>query len=122
MPTWRDLGFKEYREYLASSWFRSLTKQLITQNRKARCWICGKKNTLLLHHVKYDNLGNEKLGRDVYILCFTCHTRTHFTTWGYRVPLEKSKLLARMKFLKVTYPVRNFRIGSLIQSFWTHMS
>lgn len=105
---------EHYPDYFKTRWWKELNDALIDSNPDAKCWICGKTNTLLLHHVSYLNLFAEVLGIDIYILCFDCHTRTHFHLNGDKVSLEKKVLVKRMKILKSTYRIRNFRLGSTI--------
>ena len=108
--------------YLKSPHWRALTTALITNNPGAKCWICQKTNTLLLHHVQYVNLYNELLFRDVYVLCFDCHTEVHFKGWNNeKVPLIKDVLVKRMIFLKRTYRIRKFRLGSAINAFFAYL-
>ena len=118
-----ELGLENYKDYLQTKWWKHLTHRLITLNPDAKCWICGKKSTLLPHHVSYENLGREKLGRDIYILCFSCHEEVHFTLFFHKkVLLDKYTLLKRMWFLKIIYPIRFFKLGSFLNSIWYRIS
>lgn len=112
MSAWQVLGIKTYEEYLASSLWANLKEQLIYSNPGANCFICGKKFTLLIHHVDYKSLGYERLGVDVYILCYRCHKRAHFTIWGAKIPLFKKTLLRRIFWLKSNYCIQHFRVGA----------
>jgi RNase P subunit RPR2 len=112
---------QHYKLYLQTIWWQELNVQLIDSNPDAKCYICQKTNTLLLHHVKYDNLFREVLFKDVYILCFNCHTRTHFKLNGEKIPVIESVLVKRMKLLKYTNPIRTFRLGSSINALWDYM-
>ena len=66
---------KEYSKYLNSdSW-----KERRTVFRKAwgnKCVWCGSEESLHLHHMSYENLGNEPLF-DVILLCKGCHLKVH---------------------------------------------
>lgn len=110
----------EYRKtYLHSPHWYRLNDQLIDSNPDASCWICGKLSTLLLHHITYENLYKEELYKDVYILCFDCHTRVHFKPVLYffrrKTPLEKHLLLRRMRFLKMISCIQK---GRIFPSLW----
>jgi len=107
---------EHYPDYFKTRHWQQLKDQLIYSNPDAKCFICNRLDTLLIHHCKYDNLFNEELGRDVYILCFDCHTRTHFHRDGRKVPLAEEVLVKRMKLLKYTYHVRSFKLGSCINA------
>jgi len=113
---------ENYPKYFKTPHWKNLNVELIDSNPDAKCWICQKTNTLLLHHVNYDNLFFEKLGRDVFILCYDCHTRTHYHRDGTRVPMSEKELLKRMRLLKYTYPVRSFRLGSAINALWDRLN
>lgn len=112
---------ENYKDYFNTRHWKKLNDELIDSNPDAKCYICRKKNTLLLHHVKYDNLFAEVLEVDVYILCFNCHTRTHFHLNGKKVPLDPAILLKRMKLLKYTYHIRSFRLGSAINAIASYL-
>lgn len=81
-------------EYLKTPHWNNLRDQLIYSNSGAQCWICGKMYSLLLHHEKYDNLYHERLGYDIVILCFDCHSQVHFQKILYFFP-RKTKLKFR---------------------------
>lgn len=112
-----DLNF-DYHEYLQDDWFRSLTDKLIYSNSNAKCWICNRRfydiekdEYLLLHHVSYENLYREKLGRDIYILCSSCHKKAHFY-WFFglrKIPLTKRNLIKRLRILKFNNCIQNRR-------------
>lgn len=122
MITFHDIEYfrSHYNEYLKTRWWKDLNNQLIDSNPGAKCWICQKKYSLLLHHLgdeAYAHLFSEKLNVDVFILCWDCHERVHFHKHsGKKVPLTKKDLWFRMKLLKYTYSVRSFRLGSWLQS------
>ncbi len=103
---------KRYPLYFQTKWWALLNDQLIDSNPKAKCWICHKKYSLLLHHEKY-TLFREKLYRDIFILCFTCHDQLHFPTlffmFRYKVPLRVSSLRRRRLWLKLMFHVRSKR-------------
>jgi uncharacterized protein YlaI len=98
--TWGELGIKNYKEYLLTPHWQNLRKRLL---QNARCWVCGNVSTLCIHHIRYSNLGNERLWKDVYVLCGDCHERVHFwTPLRIRTPLKANFLLLSMGFRKAT--------------------
>jgi len=111
---------KHYRDYLKTRHWEELNNKLITQNPNAKCFICGRMDTLLIHHVRYDNLFFEKLYRDVYLVCFNGHERIHFRLHDdSKVFIDYPTLVKRMFFLKYTNRVRNFRLGSALNALFT---
>lgn len=101
-----------YDRYMETEHWYKLKKKYIYDNPNACCWICGIKKFLLLHHVDYANLYYEKLYRDIYIICFDCHQKIHFSFFGlFKTPLIKKKLLIRMRFLKFIFCIQHKQIG-----------
>lgn len=80
MPGWKALGFNSYREFLLSDFWKKKRDWILECHRKKkgeRCDGCGKsKITLEVHHLNYENLGNEG-GEDILILCRDCHQKEH---------------------------------------------
>ena len=64
-----------YRRYLMSEDWRERRKELL-EEANYECEECGEKATVI-HHLKYDNLGEEELGEDVMVLCKECHEDKH---------------------------------------------
>lgn len=106
--------FDTYEAYLQTIWWKRLKKKLITANPHARCFVCENKFSLLLHHITYEHLMNERLGRDIYILCYTCHTNAHFyKVLGIitrRVPMNRKSLVMRLYYLRCRHLLENKRI------------
>lgn len=124
-----DLGYPSYEHYLMSDWFRDLTEQLIYENAKAACFICGGNvpgSFLLLHHIDYSSLGREKIGRDIFILCAFCHKRAHFRMFLFffkrKVSLTKKDLKKRLYFLKVKSCVQKRRFDLVLWYSFKYMS
>lgn len=94
---------EDYQRYLLSTHWINLRKRLITNNKKAKCWISGRKDHLVLHHESYKNLGKEKLGKDVFYIHDTYHTKIHFINflfWKKRISMETRQLRKRRYYLK----------------------
>lgn len=66
--------FKTYPDYLASSIWKERRNHLI--EKKGKCEICGKTKRLEVHHLSYENVGDEK-ERDLQVLCRSCHQKQH---------------------------------------------
>lgn len=129
MTSFKDLGYIDYDHYLLSNWFTSLTEKLIYSNPKAKCYICTRKRAeldqgeyLLLHHISYENLGQERLKRDVYIVCSYCHSVIHFYFFKQKQKLNRKLLLKRMKKLKATYYLQKKRFSLALWYFFRSMS
>lgn len=98
----------KYPLYFNTSHWKNLKEKCLYSNSNAKCFICEKTSTLLLHHEKYDNLFSERLYRDLFVLCFECHKQLHFyknvvgrkikTKLTYR-NLKKRRLLMRSQYL-----------------------
>lgn len=110
-----------YKEYLLTDHWGELRNKYIFTNPKAKCWICetpliistsfGKMSSnLLLHHIRYDHLFNERLYRDTYILCSTCHRQVHFSVYfrvfKFKTQLTRMRLYRKMILLKIRYCIR----------------
>ncbi len=67
---------QDYSNYLKSAhWAETREKRL--ELDKHRCYLCGKKKHLNVHHISYKNLGHENVSRDLVTLCRECHKMLH---------------------------------------------
>ena len=66
---------KEYEEYIKSSEWQE-TRQRILKRDRFRCVMCGEPKNLHVHHITYENLGEEK-DADLVTLCEECHIKLH---------------------------------------------
>lgn len=64
-----------YTDYLKTYHWKTV-KNKFYHRRLYRCYFCGKRRALLLHHISYENLGKEKIVDLVY-LCSACHDYIH---------------------------------------------
>lgn len=107
--------YTTYQDYLNTHWWKQLKKQLIYSNPQAKCFIDGKTYSLLLHHISYQHTGQEKRGRDIYILCPNCHKRAHFYKlfgiFTKRIKMKRKNLLRRLIFLRGIYVLKKKRLG-----------
>lgn len=99
---------ENYKKYLHTPHWYRLNLKLIDSNPDAKCWICGTLSKLLIHHVSYANLFKERLYRDVFILCFDCHTQVHFWLFGkVKVPLKRWWLEFSMFTRKILFCIQS---------------
>ena len=66
---------EEYIDYLKSDDWKERRKQLMEEVDWV-CYKCGEKATQL-HHLNYNNLGEEVLDEDVIAVCKDCHDEIH---------------------------------------------
>lgn len=71
----QNLGYRSYRDYLASGHWRSV-KARYYRKCVRQCYGCGATDRLDLHHRTYARLGREKVG-DLICVCRTCHETIH---------------------------------------------
>lgn len=66
-----------YKEYLESNKWKEFREKVLKRDNY-KCTKCGNTNELCIHHITYDNFGNENL-EDVVTLCSKCHEEIHNT-------------------------------------------
>jgi hypothetical protein len=64
----------EYKEYLKTNHWIETRKE--KTSKKRRCAVCGEIDNIDVHHLTYENIGNEK-GDDLRKLCRRCHDLAH---------------------------------------------
>lgn len=114
-----------YPLYFETSWWKHLKIKLIYSNKRAKCWICEKTNTLLIHHELYIHLFHEKLFKDVFLLCFDCHRSLHFVKvlWftEKKISLAYKSLKRRRLFMRTRYLLKKRRFASAILVFFRYI-
>jgi hypothetical protein len=65
---------KEYKQYLKSDWWKVRRYSKVISI--GTCEVCGSNKHLLVHHLNYNSLGQER-DSDLAVLCKGCHTRLH---------------------------------------------
>lgn len=83
IETIEQLRAMPYQEYVNSKWWKAW-KRL---HKQSKCQICGFRYELDVHHLNYDNLGDEK-DSDLITLCRRCHWDEHYYA-GCIEPTEK---------------------------------
>ena len=119
MYKFSQLGFHDYTTYCKSPYFQRC-RDLVEGKL---CFICETPYTIIPHHADYDHLGQERLYRDLYPLCYNDHTQVHFiaislftvTFFTIKVPLTKWFLKQRMLYLRFKYCVQT---GKYWLSLW----
>lgn len=66
---------EEYKVYLDSPHWKAIRKRLYREY-EYKCAMCGSPKNLNVHHITYDNLGEEK-DEDLTVLCQKCHSELH---------------------------------------------
>ena len=75
MSGWKELGFETYQEFL-QSYIWEEKRKVIIMRRGNFCEKCNSKESLQVHHLNYNNVGNESKN-DVIVLCKKCHEEEH---------------------------------------------
>lgn len=71
MSAWKA----KYQKYMRSEAWRSKRRQVLNR-AKGRCEKCRERNADHVHHITYQQLGNEPL-HDLIALCWQCHNDEH---------------------------------------------
>ncbi len=88
-----QLGFASLEEYYASDHW-ALIKAAYYSRHKMICAITGHFDNIQLHHIRYDNLGNEK-DEDLIPLCREMHELLHVLVKEHKVPLDRGHLVLK---------------------------
>jgi hypothetical protein len=75
----KDTGEKvnNYNDYLKTEHWRIFKENfLASKSSKKKCYCCGNKNNLQIHHKTYKRIGFEK-NADVIEVCDNCHRMVH---------------------------------------------
>lgn len=112
----------EYREYLKSDHWKQVRQKRIEMDNY-RCYLCDKSMGLNVHHLRYDNLGNEAVNEDLVTLCYKCHKMLHRVINGSKKEYFSFKTANRYgtseKWVKGTLSALNQKLKSLIvEEFW----
>lgn len=66
---------EEYKAYLNSPRWQAIRKRLYREY-EYKCAMCGSPKNLQVHHITYENIGEEK-DEDLTVLCKECHQGLH---------------------------------------------
>jgi len=67
------MKISSYPEYIKSEWWKLQSKLY----KDKKCAQCGRTHELDVHHLTYENVGNEKPA-DLITLCRRCHRDLHY--------------------------------------------
>ncbi len=84
-----------YVEYLKTEWWNSI-KRLRLAFDKYKCVECHSTRELDVHHLTYENLGDENIETDLITLCRRCHLDKHY----FKTPSPTKEML--FKQLNIT--------------------
>lgn len=71
-----SLGFKSYDDYLSGDHWQQFRQRFRQSNLPQACRVCNTAKSIDLHHINYDNLGQETFA-DIMPLCREHHTKVH---------------------------------------------
>lgn len=97
-----------YSKYLESDNWKKIREQVL-QRDNHKCTVCGTTDNLVIHHISYDNIGNEKI-EDLITVCEKCHNEIH-STRGW----NKSKNKVTKKEIDKMIEDKNIDINKLYQ-------
>lgn len=89
---------KEYVEYIKSPAWKKKRQELFDLRGEC-CEQCGFEYYLHVHHLTYENFGNEKM-EDLKILCYHCHMSKHDKYFDKYVKKKPKKKKLKKKKLK----------------------
>ena len=95
------LGLNSLEEYYETEHWINFKEDYFRRHPKV-CCISGFKNNIQLHHINYDNLGEEK-DEDVVPLHRFWHNFVHYLVKKRKVKLSEAHLVAKETFLAVEY-------------------
>lgn len=86
-----------YDAYLKSQeWSR--VKEKVFKIKGKKCQRCYSKESLHVHHATYDRFQKEDIGKDLYVLCESCHELYHKQiTGGTSIKKTKAFIQYRLK-------------------------
>lgn len=80
--------FRRYNEYLYSNEWRTIRGSILSRDLES-CLNCGDTASLQVHHITYDNVGQE-LNEDLITLCKSCHIEIHNVDYDTRKLIESN--------------------------------
>lgn len=87
------MNYKEkYDRFIKSDWWKYIRDKKVKSAGK--CFICGNRYSLNLHHAGYKNLWKGKKSdalKDTFVLCRDCHMTVHIIQKEQGLNYEKTK-------------------------------
>lgn len=86
-----------YEEYIGRSprWQEKRVERLKIDNFK--CVVCGETHNLHVHHITYENLGNEDVDNDLVTLCKGCHMKIEYDKAVYD-PKQRALIITKTDY------------------------
>jgi hypothetical protein len=72
----KKMNKEEYRQYLRSDHWQTLRAAKMSQPEKRRCGVCGSRENVQVHHLRYRNIFDVQTD-DLRRLCDRCHSLFH---------------------------------------------
>lgn len=90
--TWR----RDYDTYLASPAWAEFRRGWFERHPRTGCYLCGTRQRLQLHHLRYDRVGQER-DSDVRAMCSSCHEKIHAYARRQRMTVYNATMLLRAR-------------------------
>lgn len=88
-----------YRDYLNTEHWRRVKERYNNSKLPKKCYVCGCRDNLNLHHKTYKNIGNERL-MDLIYLCNEHHNIVHKVINFYNKDLWTASRYVRKRYEK----------------------
>jgi hypothetical protein len=96
----RKLGFPDYEGYTASGLWKDRRERWYREHSDAACFVCLKREKLVLHHCTYVRIGKEP-DADLIPLCSEHHSSAHFLVVRNRASLQGAHLLVARRYEEI---------------------
>ena len=86
-------GYENYKDFLKSEYWRSIKKKVLGYKyleRYSKCWICGSKDNIHLHHENYRWMLTKFELRSIRAYCKDCHSWVHEIAYLNDVTFSKA--------------------------------
>lgn len=88
-----------YTEYLNSDEWSAIKRKALGRDRYKKCYVCGSKHNIELHHMSYNTIGTTDL-RNIRALCRNHHQEIHDFAKKYNISVRLATRKYRKIFLK----------------------
>jgi hypothetical protein len=72
-----DYGFSSYQDFLKSEFWRVMRNELRQKPKYQKCYCCGSKDGIELHHFTYKDFLDGASRRNIVPTCGDCHEKIH---------------------------------------------
>lgn len=113
---------KSYKDFLNSAFWKNLKLKFFKTHAR-RCFICGEKNNIQIHHIRYTRMFMKASVSELLCLCDACHEAIHKIPFPLRIKRKHYKQIknlfwAQNKQWEKVYSVLNiarFKIRGLVK-------